>query len=136
MRLKGKALIFGMAIILALFTGALAATTTEAPAKKKGFLWNGTHWTQLTFNVKVGFIKGVGNMADFENAVGGSGRSACISRAFVNELQTKTIKQIIEEVDKFYKENPKKLQTSVIEVILRRCTKVCPPEPPASEKKK
>ena len=35
--------------------------------------------------------------------------------------------QIVEEVDKFYKENPGKLYTSVMEVILMRCTKVCPP---------
>ena len=50
-----------------------------------------------------------------------------MSRAFAKELKTKTVNQIIEEVDKFYKENPGKLSTSVLEVILIRCTTACPP---------
>jgi hypothetical protein len=37
------------------------------------------------------------------------------------------VNQIIEQVDKYYQENPDKLSTSVLEVILMRCTTVCPP---------
>ena len=51
-----------------------------------------------------------------------------IAHAFANELKTKTVGQIIEQVDSYYKENPGKLGTTVLEVILIRCTKgVCPP---------
>jgi predicted GTPase len=53
----------------------------------------------------------------------------------VDELKTKTVNQIIQEVDKYYQENPGKLNTSVIEAILRRLTSLCPPET-AGEKKK
>jgi hypothetical protein len=38
-------------------------------------------------------------------------------------------------VDQFYKDNPDKLKTSVIEVVLRQCTTVCPPEMKSGEKK-
>jgi hypothetical protein len=101
--------------------------TSSAPAVQKAFLWNGTHWSQISFDGKAGYVFGVGNMADFETAAG-RGKSPCVSQAFTNELKTKTVDQVIAAVDQFYKENPDKMQTTVIEVILRRCTTVCPPE--------
>jgi hypothetical protein len=74
-------------------------------------------------------------MADFEVAAGGQGRAGCICKAFVDELKTKTVAQIVQEVDKYYQEKPENLKTSVIEVVLRRCTALCPPEPKAAGKK-
>ncbi len=114
----------------------LFACSNLALAGSKGYLWDGTHWKDLTQEIKVAYIKGIGNMADFEVAAGGSGRAGCISQAFVSELKTKTVAQIVQEVDNYYKENPKKMNTSVIEVVLRRCTALCPPEAKAAEKKK
>ncbi len=90
----------------------------------------------MTSDVKVAYIKGVGNMADVEVGSGSSGRAACISKGFVDELKTKTIGQVVQEVDKYYQDNPQKLTTPVIEVVLLRCTKLCPPEAAAPEKKK
>lgn len=113
----------------------LFACSSLALAQSKGFLWDGSHWKDLSQEIKVAYIKGIGNMADFEVAAGGSGRAGCISLAFVNELKTQTIAQIVQEVDKYYKENPDKVKTSVIEVVLRRCTALCPPESPAAGKK-
>lgn len=113
----------------------LFACSSLALAQSKGFLWDGSHWKDLSQEIKVAYIKGIGNMADFEVAAGGSGRAGCISQAFVNELKTQTIAQIVQEVDKYYKENPDKVKTSVIEVVLRRCTALCPPESPAAGKK-
>jgi len=110
----------------------LFALGTSALAAEKGFLWDGTQWKDMTMDIKVAYVKGIGNMADFENAAGGAGRAACISKGFVDELKTKTIAQVITEVDKFYKENPAKLDLPVVAVILQRCTKLCPP---AAEKK-
>src|SRR4030042_2922451 len=129
MKLQGTAFILGLALILALATGA--------PAKEKGFLWDGTHWQVLTNDTKVAYVKGMGNLADFEVGAGiGGGRAACISKAFVDELQTRPLGQVVEEVDNFYKDNSGKMKTPVIEVILRRCTKLCPPEASIPEKKK
>ena len=105
----------------------LLGLTTAALASDKAFLWDGANWSQISADGKAGYIFGIGNLADFENAASG-GKAACVSKAFADELKTKTVAQIVTEVDKFYKDNPDKLQTSVIEVVLRRCTTVCPPE--------
>ncbi len=98
-------------------------------------LWNGTHWATMSPEIKVAYIKGIGNMADFEVAAAGAGRGPCISQAFVDELKHLTINQIIQEVDRFYQENADKRAMPVIEVVLRRCTKLCPPETPAKPAK-
>jgi len=96
----------------------------------KAFLWNGTHWQQVSEDGKIGYIFGIGNLADFEMKAAGGKKPACISRAFVDDLKARTVQQIVQEVDKFYRENPSKQDTSVIEVILQRCTKSCPGEVP------
>jgi hypothetical protein len=129
MKVRGKLLILGLVLVFALTGVGLAAPP-------KMMEWDGTHWKELTLEIKTAYIAGMGNMASFETAMGGSGRAACLSRTFVDELKTRTVGQVIDEVDKFYKENPDKLSTPVIEVVLKRCTKLCLPEPPAPEKKK
>lgn len=106
-----------------------------AAAQGRPEMWNGSHWQTMPQEIKVAYIKGIGNMADFEVAAGGAGRGPCISQAFVDELKQMTINQIIQEVDKFYQENPDKRTLPVIEVVLRRCTKLCPPEAPAKPAK-
>jgi hypothetical protein len=111
----------------------LVALATAALATDKGYLWDGTQWKDMNTEIKVAYVKGIGNMADFETAAGGSGRAACISKGFVDELKAKTISQVISEVDKFYTENPTKLKMPVIAVILQRCTKLC--STPTAEKK-
>jgi len=103
-----------------------------APAVETGkaFLWNGVHWQQVPEDGKVGYIFGMGNLADFEVAAAKGRKPVCLSQAFVDDLKTRTVMQIVQAVDQFYQENPGKLDTPVIEVVLRRCTKVCPPETP------
>ena len=119
MKFRGRAWVLVLVMLLALGPAALAA--------EKGFLWNGIQWKDMTNDIKVAYVKGIGNMADFETAAGGSNQAACISKGFVAELQTKTIAQVIAEVDQFYKENPAKLDLPVVAVILQRCTKLCAP---------
>jgi len=119
MKFRGIACISVLAMVFALATGALAA--------EKGFLWDGTHWKEMSKDLKVAYVKGIGNMADFETAAAGSGPAPCISKGFVDELKTKTIEQVIGEVDKYYQENPGKMDMPVVAVILQRCTKLCAP---------
>ncbi len=125
MKFKG---VTGISLLVMLMVLATAALAVE-----KGFLWDGTQWKDMTKDIKVAYVKGIGNMADFENAAGGSGKAACISKGFVDELKTKTITQVIAEVDKYYQDNPGKLNTPVIAVIMQRCTKLCA-APPAGKK--
>ncbi|MFZ0052415.1 MAG: hypothetical protein WAK96_11630 [Desulfobaccales bacterium] len=113
----------------------LLTLATRALAMERGILWDGKYWTQSSMDGKIGYIWGVGNLADFE-AAASKGRSVCVSRAFVDEQKNQTVLQVVQAVDKFYRENPGKLDTTVIEVILRRCTSVCPPELEGGEKKK
>jgi hypothetical protein len=129
MKYTVKTWLVGLAILLALVSVALAQGN-------KPEMWNGTHWKQFSKEIKVAYIKGIGNMADFEVAVSGKERAGCISAAFEDELKSKSIDDIIKEVDAYYKENPKKLNTSVVEVVLRQCTALCKTKTPATPKKK
>ena len=124
MKFRVGAWVFVLVMFCALATAALAA--------EKGFLWDGTQWKDMTTDLKVAYVKGIGNMADFETAAAGSAPAPCISKGFVDELKTKTISQVIAEVDKYYKESPGKMDMPVIAVIMQRCTKLCAP---AAEKK-
>jgi hypothetical protein len=125
MKFKGVTGISVLVLLIALATGALAV--------EKGFLWDGTQWKDMTKDIKVAYVKGIGNMADLETAAAGSAPAPCISKGFVDELKTKTIDQVITEVDKYYQENPGKLNMPVIAVIMQRCTKLCK-VPPAGKK--
>jgi hypothetical protein len=126
MGLKGKIWIMGLVLLLGLAPAALS--------QQKAFLWDGTHWSQVSYDGKAGYIFGIGNLADFEKAAGG-GKSPCVSLAFASDLDKMTVDQIIVVVDKFYKENPDKMKTSVIEVILQRCTTICSPQMKGGGKK-
>lgn len=127
MKFRGKAAILALALGLALAANGLA---------QENLAWTGTEWKEFTHQLKVAYVKGVLNMAAYETAAGGSGRSICISKAFTEELKAKTMGQVIAEVDKFYRETPGKMNTPVIDVLLRQCSLLCPAEPPAAQKKK
>ncbi len=45
------------------------------------FLLNGTHWSEISYDAKVMYVKGVGNMADFECQAGAlkQGRGFCLA---------------------------------------------------------
>jgi hypothetical protein len=121
MKFWGRGWVLALVMLFALSPAALAA--------EKGFLWDGTQWKDMTNDIKVAYVKGIGNMADFETvaATSMSTPPPCISKGFVDELTTKTIAEVIAEVDKYYKENPAKLDMPVVAVILERCTKLCAP---------
>lgn len=128
MKFRGMALMVTLALCFALATLSWAA--------EQGFMWDGTQWKALSSALKVAYVKGVGNMADFEAGAGAGGQAGCISKALVAELKTKSIGQVVQEVDKYYKDNPGKMNSPVLEVILLASTKLCAPEPPAAAPKK
>ena len=111
------------------------ATVVAAQGTGKGFLWDGNFWTQISADAKLGYVGGIGNLADFETAAS-KGRAPCVSQAFVEGLKDQTPDQIVAVVDKFYADNPGKLNTTVLEVVLQQCTTVCPVEFKAGAPKK
>ena len=125
-------------VILAMIGLLIGSLALSAPAAGSGqpFLWTGHNWQQVSEEGKDGYIFGMCNLADFETAASRGRKSACISRAFVDDLRSRTVMQIVQEVDRFYQENPGKLDTPVIEVVLRRCTKLCPPDTSGGKEKK
>jgi hypothetical protein len=94
------------------------------------FMLNGTNWSEISYDAKVGYVKGVGNMADFECQAGAlkRGRGFCLASTLCKELKDKSIDAVVNEIDQYYKENPGKTSTSVLEVMLRRANMLCPPE--------
>ena len=122
-------------LVVGVLVGALIAT---APAvdTNQAFLWNGVHWQQVTTDGKAGYIFGIGNLADYEVAASKGRKLACVSRVFVDEMKTRTVMQIIQEVDRYYQDNPGKLGTPVIEVVLGQLTKASPAEAPPGTTKK
>lgn len=128
MKFIGTAAIVGLILCCALASAAVAPPPLET--------WDGVRWKVLSQEMKVAYVKGIGEMASFETATGGASRAACISKGFVDELKTKSLGQVITEVETFYQQNPGKLKTPVMEVILMKCTKLCSPEPTSKEVKK
>ena len=117
---------------------ALVLAAGPVAAMEKAEMINGTHWTKWSNQDKLVYIRGLGNWADFITEAQGQRSKSfefCISKVFVDELKAKSLGSIVAEVDAYYQENPGKLNTSVIEVVMRRCTNACPPESGAREKK-
>ncbi len=122
-------------LVAGVMAGALVATS-PAVDTNQAFLWNGVHWQQVTTEGKAGYIFGIGNLADYELAASKGKKLSCISRVFVDEMKTKTVMQIIQEVDKYYQESPGNLGTPVIEVVLKQLTKASPAPVPVGGTKK
>jgi hypothetical protein len=121
MALAKKFTLLVLVLSLVLATGALAAM-------EKAELINGTHWTTWPQQDKLVYLRGLTNWADFIAASAkGRGYEGCISKGLVDELKNKSLGQISAEVDAFYKASPGKLDTSVIEVVIRDCTRMCRP---------
>jgi hypothetical protein len=114
-----------VAVILLMAGVMVGALAAAAPAvdTNQAFLWNGVHWQQVTTEGKAGYIFGIGNLADYEVAASKDRKQVCVSRGFVEVMKNKTPIQIIQQVDRYYQDNPGKLDTLVIEVILGQLIK-------------
>jgi hypothetical protein len=119
-----KAVTFGVILAGILIFGTAAISWGQAA------LLNGTNWSEISYDAKVGYVKGVGNMADFECQAGAlkQGRGFCLASTLCKELKNKTVDMLVKEIDQYYQENPGKTSTTVLEVMLRRANLVCPPE--------
>ena len=122
MKFRGKTALMALFLTLVLVAGSFAAM-------EKAEMINGNQWIQWTQRDKLVYLRGLTNWADFVNeaqSLRGKSREFAISRVFVDELRNKSLGQVAADVDAYYRDNPGKLNNSVIEAILRRCTTVCP----------
>ena len=122
MKFKGKGALTALALVMILTASSLAA------AESAEFI-NGSQWTQWSNQDKLVYIRGLCNWADFITQAQVQSKKNyefCISKVFVDQLKTKTLGQVVADVDAYYQENPANLNKSVVEAILRRSTNVCP----------
>jgi hypothetical protein len=126
MRISLKTCLLGLVLVIALSGVALAQGL-------KPSIVTGAQWQGATPEMKSAYIRGVGNMADYDVAVSGKGKAGYLSVGLVNELKGKSIEAIVKEIDKFYKENADKVSTPVIEVMVRQCTSLCKPAAPSKK---
>ena len=104
---------------LALAGGAWAQSRAE--------MINGTHWTKMSQEDKLVYVRGLTNWADFiseAQAQRGKTSEYCMSKVVVDELRNKSLGQIVNDIDTYYRENPGKMNDSVIEAMLRHSTNV------------
>jgi hypothetical protein len=135
MALTKKFTLLALALILGLVL-ASSASAAAAPAGKAEMI-NGTHWTHMSQEDKLVYVRGLTNWADFivdAQAQRGNTGEYCMSKVLVDALKTKSLGQIVTEVDIYYQKNPGNISKSVIEAILRGATKIC--EPGGKEMKK
>jgi len=125
-------------IITLILLGVLClATGSLAVEKGKGFFWNGTHWAKSSLDGKLGYIWGISNLADEEVAGAAKvGKVACLSAAVQKEMEANSAMKLVEDIDKFYRDNPGMTSKTVLEVILRNSKLVCTPGSPAGATKK
>jgi hypothetical protein len=126
MRISLKTCLLGLVLVLSLSGVALSQGAQPS-------LITGAQWQGASQEMKSAYIRGVGNMADYDVAVSGKGKAGYLSVGLVNELKGKSIEGIVKDLDKFYKDNPDKLNTPVMEVVVRQCTNLCKPAAPSKK---
>ncbi len=125
MKLRGKMALLVPILVLALAGGAWGAI------EKAGMI-NGVHWAQWSNQDKLVYIRGISNWVDFESAaqIQTQARTGkhwfSMSMPLANTLKTKSLGQIVSDVNDYYQNNPGNLDVSVIEVILKHSAKICP----------
>ncbi len=127
MNLRGK-----VAFLVALLVLVFAAGTSGAV--EQAVMIDGTQWNQWSSQDKLVYIRGISNYVDFDAAAQRQTMERknkkwfSISMGLANALKTKTLGQVVADVDDYYRTNPGKLNVSVVEVIFTHCGKLCPPQ--------
>ena len=101
-------------------------------------MWTGEKWKEVSLDGKVGYIFGIGNLADYEVAAAkaaGQPKTAVISRALVEVLKSKPVLEVVQDVDRYFQDNPDKLKSYVIDVVLRHFTTTGSPGTSSGAKK-
>ena len=101
-------------------------------AMEKAEMINGVQWAQWSNQDKLVYVRGISNWVDFDSAaqIQTQARTGkhwfSITMRLAKVLQTKSLGEVVGDVDKYYRDNPGNRDVSVIEVILKHSAKVCP----------
>jgi hypothetical protein len=125
MKTWGRTALLVPLLVLVLATGVWGAMTKAA-------LIDGNQWTQWSYNDQLVYIRGISNWADFVTAARaqadkGKSWGFSMSKCLTDALKTKTLGQVVGEVNAYYQASPGNLNASVVEVILKHSAKICPP---------
>ncbi len=125
MKLRGKMALLVPLLVLVLAGGAWGAM-------EKAEMINGVQWAQWSNQDKLVYIRAISNWVDFDSAaqIQTQARTGkhwfSISMALNKALKTKSLGQIVADVNNYYQNNPGNLDVSVIEVIIKHSAKICP----------
>ena len=105
----------------------LAGTTTAALGQHLSEneelmvrLINGNHWVESDEKAKIGYLYGLENFAEVEQAMHGDNvpaDDASLVPVLVRGLSGKSVEDVMEELDAFYAAHPEKLERPVLETI-------------------
>lgn len=125
MNLRGKMALLVPLLVLVLAGGAWGAM-------EKAEMISGVQWAQWSNQDKLVYIRGISNYVDFDSAAQmqtmerKGKRWFSISIGLAKVLKTKTLGQVVADIDNYYRNNPGNQDISVIEVIFKHCAKMCP----------
>ncbi len=125
MNLRGKMAFLLPFLVLVMAAGAWGAV-------EKAEMINGVQWAQWSNQDKLVYIRGISNYVDFDSAaqmqtMQRKGKQwFSISIGLAKVLKTKTLGQVVADVDNYYRSNPGNQDVSVVEVIFKHCAKMCP----------
>ena len=83
-------------------------------------LIQGTHWVESDEKAKIGYLYGLENFAEVEQAMHGDNvpaDDASLVPVLVRGLSGKSVEDVMEELDAFYAAHPEKLERPVLETI-------------------
>lgn len=125
MKTWGRTALLASLLVLVLATGVWGAMA-------KAQLINGNQWSQWTYTDKLVYVRGISNWADFVSAARAQAKTGkswgfSMSKCLADALKTKTLGQVVAEVNAYYQANPGNMNASVVEVILKHSAKICPP---------
>ncbi|MDD2900955.1 MAG: hypothetical protein PHU44_00800 [Syntrophales bacterium] len=125
MNFRGKKAFLVPLLVLVLSAGAWGAV-------EKAEMINGVQWAQWSNQDKLVYIRGISNYVDFDSSaqiqtMKSKGKHwFSISIGLAKILKTKTLGQVVTDVDNYYRNNPGNRDVSVIEIIFKHCAKMCP----------
>ena len=125
MKTWGKTALLVPFLVLVLATGVWGAMS-------KAEMIDGNQWSQWSYNDQLVYIRGISNWADFVSvaraqADPGKTWGFSMSQCLADALKTKSLGQVVGDVNAYYQANPGNMNTSVVEVILKHSVKICPP---------